>query len=154
MRKVLLATAILASGVGAAHAQLNIQVAPSVDPITKLAAPDWIYMMTHEVNAANLIGENSVYMLNATGEALSSVMCRGYQLVGPKPYITNDATLAAPSILPAWTATAVPTKTFNEYCKAGVDGQGAVNIYHGNPNAADKSFQNSTWVIFRGASQQ
>jgi hypothetical protein len=156
MRKILLATAAIAFGVGVAHAQgLSLSIpATNIDPLTKLPAAQWIYMMTHEVNASNNVGKDSVFMLNATGETLSQVTCRGYVLVGPKPYISSNDTISAPVSLPAWTATAVPTEGFNKYCKDGVDAQGIINSYHGNLSAADHTFENSEWVIFKDPSQQ
>jgi len=152
MRKILLAAAALIGMAeltipSPAHAQLNIEV-NTVDPLTKLPPDKWIYLMTHAVNAANLIGENSVYVVNATGETIQAVTCRGYYLVGPKPYITNNKTVAAPSNLPPWTVTIIPSEGFDTYCTAGVDGHGTSNSYHGTLNAADHSFGLSTFVVF------
>jgi hypothetical protein len=109
--------------------------------------------MTHFVNANPLLGKDAVYVLNATGEQLPLVTCGSYQLVGPKPYITNNRTTAAPAFLPPWTATLVPTETFNTYCKSGVNAQGAVASYHGRLNAADHSFANTTFIIFAKPSE-
>jgi len=151
MRKTLLTTMALIGitfGAATANAQLDIQIS-NVDPLTKLDASKWIYLMTHAVNAANLIGKDSVYVVNATGEDLSSITCRGYFLAGPKPYITNDDAMSAPSIIPKWTVTIMPTKGFNDYCKAGVDATGAAGTFHGTLNSADHSFENSTFVIFK-----
>ena len=154
--KKLLATLFLGAVVSlpaaAPRAQLSIEVS-TVDPLTKLAPDKWVYLVTHVVNAAPLSGKESVYAVNATGEVLQAVTCRGYFLVGQKPYITSNKTTAAPATLPPWTVTLVPAEGFDTYCKAGVDAQGAVDSYHGTLNAADRTFGNSTFVIFqkRGA---
>lgn len=146
MRKILLciaaATALASS---TAHAQLNLQMNTN-DPLTGLSGEKWVALATRIVNPAPLIGKDSVYIVNATGEALLAVTCKGYQLVGSKPYITKNETTAAPSTLPAWTVTLVPTEGFNTYCPSGVEAQGNIASYHGNVNAG--SFQNATFVIF------
>jgi len=126
---------------------LNIEIS-DVEPITKLPPEKWIYLITHMINADPIIGKSSVYAINATGEDLSSVVCRGYFLVGTKPYITNNATTNAPASLPKWKATLIPTEGFNTYCKNGVDATGATSSYHGRLTAADQSFSESSFVIF------
>ena len=141
-----LAICTVATSVSAQEVKLDTNI---IDPRTHLSAEKWINLATHILNATPLVGKDSVYMVNATGETLVTVVCRGYQLVGPKPYITSNRTTQTPSNLPAWTVTLIPTEGFNTYCKDGVDAQGAVDLYHGAPNSADKSFSNSTFVIFR-----
>jgi hypothetical protein len=155
MRTILLATVTLAGvvlgtaiPVSSADAQLNIEIS-TVDPLTKLPPDKWVYLMTHAINAAPLIGKEAVYAVNATGETLQAVTCRGYYLVGPKPYITNNKTTAAPPSLPPWTVTLVPADGFNSYCTAGVEAQGAASSYHGTLNSADRTFDSSTFVIFQ-----
>ena len=92
-----------------------------------------------------------MYVLNATGEQLLSVTCRGYYLVGPKPYITDNATTTAPLSLPPWTVTLLPTQGFNTYCGKGVDAQGATgSTYHATVNAP--SFRDATFVTFKAGS--
>ena len=146
MRKVLLCIAAAAAfASGSAQAQLNLQINTN-DPLTGLTADKWVALATRIVNPAPLIGKDSVYVVNATGEVLLAVTCKGYQLVGSKPYITKNETTAAPGSLPPWTVTLVPTEGFNAYCPAGVDAQGNIASYHGTVNAGN--FQNSTFVIF------
>jgi hypothetical protein len=150
MHKLLLAAALTIGTAllpAPAKAQLNIEIS-TVDPLTKLPTDKWVYLMTHAIYAANLIGENSVFVVNATGEDLIAVTCRGYTLVGSKPYVTNDKTVAAPASVPKWTVAIMPTKGFDTYCEKGVDGASNSGTYHAVLNAADKSFGNSTFVIF------
>ena len=133
--------------VSSAHAQLTLDIS-TADPLTKLPADKWVYLATHLVNANPIVGKDSVYMVNATGEDLTSVTCHGYFLVGPKPYITSNDTTNVPAMLPKWTVSLVPSKSFNDYCKAGVDANGTVANYHGTLNAADHTFSSSTFVVF------
>lgn len=150
MRNILsgLALAGLMSTVApAAHAQLNLEIS-NVDPLTKLSAEKWAYLVTHVVNATPLLGKDSVYAINATGEDVNVVVCRGYQLVGPKPYITNNKTTNAPSMLPKWTVTLIPTESFNDYCKNGVDGNSNAGSYHAVITSSDKTFANATFITF------
>lgn len=135
-----------------ARAQLNIEVS-NLEPITKLTAEKWVYLVTHIVNASNLIGKDAVYMVNATGEDIATVVCRGYQLVGPKPSITSNRTANAPLALPKWSVMLVPTETFNDYCTKGIQGTSNAGTYPGILNAPDKTFQSSTFVYFRAAGQ-
>ena len=137
---------------GRAHAQLNIDTSV-LEPMTKLPPEKWVFMMTKFVNATNVIGKDAVYMVNATGEDIATVTCGDYQLVGPKPYITNNKNLSAPVSLPKWTVTVVPSETFNTYCKNGVDGTSNAGRYHGTLNAADHTFVNSTFVVFKPVGQ-
>lgn len=145
----LLATlaASLLLGSPPARAQLDIAVS-TVDPLTKLPPEKWIYLATHIVNASPIVGKDSVYAVNATGETLAAVTCRGYFLAGPSPYITNNKTTAAPASLPAWSVTLIPSESFDAYCKAGVDAQGTGAVYHGVLNSADHTFGAATFVVF------
>ena len=131
--------------------QIDVEINTS-DPTTKLPAEKWIQLVAKIIDAAPILGKDSVYMMNATGEDLMSVTCRGYFLVGTKPYITDNETTNAPVSLPKWKVTLVPTKSFNKYCKDGVDASGTIASYHGTLNSPDKSFANSTFVIFMKAS--
>lgn len=146
--RLIISTSLALFGINSALAEFNIQT-NDVEPITKASAKDWIYLVTHTVNPSPLIGKSSVYAVNATGEDLQNVTCRGYYLVGPKPYITNNDTTNAPVSLPKWSVTLVPTKGFNTYCTNGVDAQGTTDLYHGSLNSADKSFDAATFVIFK-----
>ena len=130
-----------------ARAQLALDIS-TVDPLTKLPADKWVQLATRIVNPAPIVGKDSVYVVNATGEDLSSVTCRGYFLVGMSPYITGNRTTNAPSTLPKWTVALVPTEGFNTYCTKGVEATGIVANYHGTPNAADRSLGNSTFIVF------
>lgn len=149
MRAPFAALAIIAGFTAAspARAQLALDIS-TVDPLTKLTADKWVQLATRLINPANVVGKDLVFMINATGEPLNAVTCGGYQLVGAAPYITKNGTIAAPATLPAWEVTAVPTEGFNTYCRKGVEATGRVSTYHGNLNAAYKSFSNSTFVVF------
>lgn len=157
MRKNLFAATALLALIGslaiplaAANAQLNIEIA-TVDPLTKLSADKWLQLATRIVNPSPLVGKDAIYMVNATGEDLNSVTCKGYFLVGPKPYITSNKTTNAPISLPKWTVTLVPTESFDTYCKAGVDANGSFGNYHGTLNSADHTFGAATFVVFNKA---
>lgn len=150
MRTALLALAAVVSGLSfsaPAQAQLALDIT-TVDPLTKLPADKWVQLATRIVNPAPIVGKDAVYVVNATGEDLSSVTCRGYFLVGMSPYITGNKTTNAPATLPKWTVSLVPTEGFNTYCKGGVEATGIVANYHGMPNAGDKSLANSTFIVF------
>lgn len=153
MRKTILA-ALASAGLlvsAAAVAQgLDLDIS-TVDPLTKLPAEKWVQLVVRVVNPSPIVGKDSVYMVNATGEDLTSVTCRKYTLVGSNPYVTGEATTNAPAILPKWSVTLVPTKGFDTYCKSGVEATGAVATYHGNLNSADKSFTSATFVVFQKA---
>ena len=157
MRDTLLAcvlgTGLICAVSPQAHAQLTLTI-DTADPLTHLPPDQWIQLVTRVVNAKPLIGKASVYMVNATGEELGSVTCGSYQLVGAKPYITNNRTTNAPATLPAWTITLVPSEGFNTYCRTGVDALGTVANYHGSLNASNHTFNDSTFVIFQKPSSQ
>lgn len=153
MRKALLTALALASLLAAVPVQaqgIDIDIS-TVDPLTKLPAEKWVQLAVRLINPAPIVGKDAVYMANATGEDLNSVTCRGYFLVGAKPYITSNITSNAPASLPKWSVTLVPTESFDTYCKSGVEAVGAVAHYRGTLNASDKSFTGSTFVVFQKA---
>lgn len=147
MKRVIAAAAFAALIAIPAQAQLALDIS-TVDPLTKLPADKWVQLATRIVNPAPIVGKDSVYVVNATGEDLSSVTCRGYFLVGMSPYITGNKTTNAPSTLPKWTVALVPTEGFNTYCTKGVEATGIVANYYGAPNASDRSLGNSTFIVF------
>jgi hypothetical protein len=139
---VLLCTPIVLSS--SAHAQLKLTVNQN-EPITGLDSATWAEMMTRFVNAKPLIGKDNVYIVNATPYEVPQLTCGRWTLVGNKPYITDN-----PTTLPAWSVTEISTKGFDGYCKEGVFGQSAMGTtLRGALSAADGSFTNSTFIIFK-----
>ena len=130
-----------------ANAQLDIQVS-NVDPLTKLPPDKWIYLSTHMVNGASVIGRPEVFLVNATGQSLISISCDGkWQLVGNNVDSHVRGNVAQ---VPAWSVTLVHTESFDGYCKVGLDAQSADGqIYHGALISPDKTFSNATFITFK-----
>jgi hypothetical protein len=124
------------------------------DPVTGLDAADWLSMMKREINGAPVVGQPYVFMLNATPNPLT-VMCQTWQLVGPKPYISG-----APSSLPPFTATVVPTNGFDGYCKdeagnAQVMAESSTgDVYKGAVVSSDGTFTNAIFISFSPVNKQ
>jgi hypothetical protein len=94
MKRVFLATLMLAAAFAPAHAQgLNIGATDGAnDPLTGLPPADWIKLATNLVNGKSVVGKPLIFMVNATGKELSTVTCDGkWTLVGPKPYDPEGA---------------------------------------------------------------
>lgn len=148
MRKFLLMAAVAAIGLVGVHnanAQLKMNPTSANEPLTGLSPEQWVYLAEHLVNGKPVIGKPLVYMVNASGEELASVVCDRWVLVGNKPYIEGN-----PASLPAWQVTLVGTEGFDGYCKDGVTAQTATgNIYKGTLNSPDHTFGNATFIIFR-----
>lgn len=150
-RDILLASAAIATmAIGtmpAAHAQgLDLSTVQSaVDPITKLPPDKWVTLAINLINGKAVVGKPQVFMINATGQELNSVICDGrWQLVGPKPYIKD-----APGNLPAWKVTVVPTEGFDGYCKKDIIGQSDSGVlYPARLVSVDGTFSNATFITF------
>jgi hypothetical protein len=133
----------------AASAQLNLNAVQSAkDPLTGLGPEQWVQMATEVVNGLSVVGKPEVFMLNATGRAISNVVCDGkWQLVGTKPYIGG-----APASLPAWKVTLVPTKGFDGHCKQSIVGQSDNGtVYKASLVSSDGTFMNATFITFQKA---
>lgn len=141
-------SAMVFPGVTPAPAQgLDLStVASTVDPLTKLPPDKWVTLATNLINGKAVVGRPEVFMINATGQELNSVICDGrWQLVGPKPYIEG-----APGNLPAWRVTLVPTKGFDGYCKKDIIGQSDNGVlYKATLVSVDGTFTNATFITFR-----
>lgn len=125
---------------------LNLSAVQSaVDPLTKLPPDQWITLATSLINGKAVVGKPMVYMINATGQELNSVICDNeWQLVGPKPYIKD-----APGNLPAWKVTVVPTKGFDGYCRTAIVAQSDSGVtYKATLVSADGSFTNASFITF------
>lgn len=129
-----------------AHAQLNVTIS-TVDPMTKLPPDQWVYLQTHTINGASVIGRPEVFMVNATGEDLPLVMCEKWQIVGPKVYKSVEGN---PTSLPAWKTSIVHTEEFDGYCKNGLIAQSSTGqTFKGSIISSDGSFTNATFIIFK-----
>jgi hypothetical protein len=130
-----------------AHAQLDLStVASAVDPITKLPGDKWVTLATSIMNGKAVVGRPEIFVINATGQELSAVICDGkWQLVGPKPYLKE-----APNSLPAWKITLVPTLGFDGYCKSAIIGQSDNGtLYKATLVSVDGTFTNAAFITFR-----
>jgi hypothetical protein len=154
MRKTILAAlacAALLGLAGPAAAQLDLsKTAAAADPLTKLPADQWAILATNLVNGRSVIGLPMVFMVNATGQEITAVVCDGkWQLVGPKPYNADG-----PSTLPAWKVTLVDTKGFDGYCRSGLTAQSDNGVvYRGALVSADGTFSSATFITFLRAAQ-
>ena len=129
-----------------AQAQLDLStVVSTVDPVTKLPGDKWIQLATALVDGSSVIGRPEVFVLNATGQELITVVCdRRYALVGPKPAVEGN-----PTRIRAWKAVVIGTKGYDGYCKDGLVAQSETGTaYKGSLVTSDGTFTNATFVIF------
>jgi len=143
MRKVIMFVFLtLCAFSTSAFAQLDITT-DNRDPLTKLSADKWVYVMTHEINGTVLLGKPEVYMLNPNSESLT-ISCDKWQLVGPTPYksVSNN-----PHEIPAWKMTQISTDGFDGYCKNGVVGMSSSGArFVGSLVSVDGTFSNATFI--------
>jgi hypothetical protein len=125
---------------------LSAVSASTVDPVTHLAPAQWIKVAQGIINGKAVVGKPEVFMINATGVELNSVICDGrWQLVGSKPYIEG-----APASLPAWKVTIVPTVGFDGYCKTSIKGQSDNgDLFKADLVSSDGTFTNAVYLVFK-----
>lgn len=151
MRRFLLAAvvAVLPLTLHAKSLEAQMMGTEMKDQKTGLDSNTWAEVVRGAIDATGLIGKPEVYMINATPYDMT-VMCDKWQLVGPKPYLSDN-----PHVLHPWKAVIVGTKGFDGYCKngiAGMDSNG--DLYRGRFNAANGSFTDSTFITFDQANKQ
>ena len=115
MRKILIGIAcvgLLVSTVTYAQRPPRGPLQELKDPVSGLNQDQWIQAMKDGINGKSVVGRPLVFMINGSGHEIVQVLCKGYYLVGPKPYLGGPATT-----LPAWKVSVVETKGFDTYCK-------------------------------------